>query len=116
MLEAAVGDEEGLAAALLAVGDPGQINTGLADEPAAQLDDEPGGTERCRAFGEHVPERLTHRIHIHRFFARKIGNSEPAAEIDLWRLGTGGVGDLARKGDARPLGVHIAANEDCEPG
>ena len=108
-MEAAVGDQEGLAAAFLAVDDPGQIDPRLADQPAAELDRESGIGERilgrsARVFASAAPTA----IDVERLLAGEIGDAEAAAEIDLGRLGPGVVGNLAGQRHGRRVALRSA--------
>ena len=105
-MQAAVGDEEGLAAAVLAVDDAGQIDARLPDQPAAELEDEFRPGERRGNLVQLLAQGLAERLHIELLVAREIGDSETAAEVDLRRSRAGGLRNFGgeREGLAKSLG------------
>jgi hypothetical protein len=103
MVHAAVGDQEGLAVAELAVDDPGQIDARLADQPAAELDREGGVGQDRRPRRQPLGERLAHGLDVERRLAVEIGKAEAAAEIDQRRRRVGLPGELRRQLQRRPL-------------
>ena len=103
VVKPAVGDEERLAAAVLAVGHAGQIDARLAHQPAAKFECEAARAQRSRAFAKHVAQRLAQRINIERRLAREIGNSKATTEVYLGRFMSGLIGNLPGKRHARAL-------------
>ena len=81
VVQAAVGDEEELSVREFTVDDPGDVETGLADEIASEFDDEFRAGKIARGLLREFPEICGDGRQIERLFAGKIGNAEAAAEV-----------------------------------
>ena len=92
VVHAAVGDQEGLAVARLAIEDPGQIDPGLADQPATELDRKFRIFKNLMRGALACAERAPTALDVERLLAVEIGNAEAAAEIDERRRRAGLVG------------------------
>src|SRR4051794_13016975 len=80
VVKAAVGDQEGLAMADLAIDHAGQIDAGLADQPPAELKRELRISEDRRSARQGLVQWPADGGDIERPIASKIGNAEAAAE------------------------------------
>ncbi len=114
VVEPAIDDEEGLAAALLPVDHPREIHACFADQPAPQLDREvrigelPSSSRR---------QRRADRLDVERHVAGEIGNAEPAAQIDQRRRAARFLGEPRRQRQRLPPGLSMIAcvSSDCDP-
>ena len=85
VMQPAVEDQEGLAAAVLAIDDARQIDPGLRDQPAAKLDGEAAVGQDRRARSERLFQRLPDRFDRQRLVPGEIGYAESATQIDQRR-------------------------------
>src|SRR4030095_9654934 len=82
VVQSAVSDKENVPSRDLAVDDATDIDAGLADEVAAELDDKTGLRKRCPRAARHVAQVVADGSELERFLAREIGNAEAAADIE----------------------------------
>ena len=83
VVQAAVGDQEHLAPRHLAVDDARHVDAGLADQVAAQFDDQLRlAAVRCFAASTTLREVGGDRGEIERLLAGEVGNAEAAAQVE----------------------------------
>ena len=81
MMQAAVGDEEYVAARNLAVDDRANVDARLADEIAPELDHEPRLRQLAPGARDELREIGADGSEVERLLAREVGDAEAAAEV-----------------------------------
>ena len=122
MVQTAVDDQEGLAARLLAIDDPGHVDAALADDVAAELDRRPARREAWGdRIGHQAREVVTDRGEIEWLVALEVRDAEAAADVQVADRCRGVLGELQGQRDrlalrlAEDLGIQVLrAGEDVE--
>src|SRR5437879_9613673 len=99
MMAAAVGGQEGPAAALRPVEHAGQIDAGLADQPAAEFDRETRGRQQRRRIAQRVVELGRDPVDVERNIAWPARNVETTAEVKLRERSADRLRNVACMGD-----------------
>src|SRR5690606_8840817 len=112
---------EYLAARFLAVHDTGHVDPRLADEIAAELDDDAGLGKSPDDFRDERLEVLADRREIERGVSRKVRNPEAAADVEKTHGRRGGLGEAQGELDRLALRLDegsgakvLRAGEDVE--
>ena len=117
MVEAAVNDEEGVAARLLAVDDSGDVYAGFADQVAAELEDDPRlGQRGAEPLGNHRREVVADWREVQRLAAFEVWDTEPTAEVDVAHRLWGCAGEPHDEVSGPAVAsARISAYKFCEP-